>query len=582
MKKLIYFIAILFLLPVLSGCENFLDTQSYTAKDSNTFPKTEDDANQMLTGVYAVMNLVNDADYGNSYFMVAELASDDRFGGGGANDKSWQSANHLLYVDRNQFETNWANHYLGISRATATLAALESMQEGDLKNQKLGEAEVLRAYFYFELVQLFGDVPLMKAAPDNVSQALESPPQASQEEIFTQIGTDLWEAYSTMPSVKWDAYPSGTINKWTAAGMLARVWLFYTGFYGKTSMPIDGGEVTSDQVAAALKDCIDNSGYDLIPDFRSLWPYTNSVSKPDYPYAADAPTWILDGQNKEQVFVLKHIGLNDWDGTELRFTNQFALAYAIRNDGDANRYKNVFPMGQGWGAGPVSTRLWDEWTADEPNDPRRDASIYNVANEGKDYKYGGDTQMEETGLWQKKIVAITAYGKGNDPTQLYNCFMSAPAYEGYTGDNFQVGNATDISFIRFSDILLMHSEITKTADGMNRVRARAGLPAVAYSDDALRKERRHEFAFEGLRWGDIRRWGIAEQVLGDMYNSPIYNSGVATTMKPQGTAGDVVARYQATKGFFYIPQIEIDLANGSLKQNAGWEGSNAMFTSFAN
>ena len=585
MKKLIYLITILFSIAVLSGCEDFLDTQTFTKKDSNSFPKTADDANQMLTGVYAVMNLIFDNDYGSSYFMVAELASDDRFGGGGANDKQWQAMNHLLYTDRNQYKDFWAHHYLGVSRATATIAALQSMEEGDLKNQKLGEAKTLRAFFYFELVQLLGDVPLMTEAPENVSQALESPPQTPQKDIFKQIGTDLWEAASTMPSVSWNTYPSGTITKWTAEGLLARVWLFYTGFYGETTLPIEGGEITSAQVAAALKDCIDNSGHDLVPDYRSLWTYTNSVTKPDYPYAKDAPTWVRDGSNIEQVFVMKHIGLNDWDGTLLRFTNQFALAFGVRNPtgiDESHRYADVFPLGQGWGAGPVSTTLWNEWVTDEPNDPRRKASIYNVADEAsKDYKFGGDSQMEETGLWQKKIVATTAYG-GQQDDGLYWSFFSAPAYEGYTGDNFQVGNAADIALIRFSDILLMQSEVTKTADGMNRVRARAGLPPVAYSDNALRNERRHELAFEGLRWGDIRRWGIAQQALNKMYNTPIYNSGTATTMKPQGSAGDVATRYQVTKGFFIIPQDEIDLAAGALKQNAGWEGTDATFISFAN
>ena len=582
MKKLIYLIAIIFMLPVITGCEDFLDSQSYTTKDSNSFPKTEADANQMLTGVYAVLSTAFNNDPNASYFFVSELASDDRFGGGGNNDKHLQAVNHLLYYERDKFKAFWSDRYLGVSRASATLAALETMDEGDLKNQKLGEARVLRAFFYFELVQFLGDVPLMKSAPETVNDALESPAQASQEEIFQQIGTDLWEAYSTMPTVKWNTYPSGTITKWVAAGMLARVWLFYTGFYGKTSLPIDGGEVTSAQVAAALKECIDSSGHELLPDFRSLWTYTNSVTKQRYPFAADAPTWIKDGSNQEHVFVLKNVGLNDWSGSQLRFTNQLALYFGVRNDGKSTRYTNIFPMGQGWGAGPVSTKLWDQWLVDEPNDPRRKASIYNVEDEGSGYEYGGDHQMEETGLWQKKIVPITAYGKNNDTNQLYASFFSTSAYESYTGDNFQVGNASDVPLIRFADILLMHSEITKTADGMNRVRGRVGLPAVAYSDNAIRKERRYELAFEGLRWGDIRRWGIAEQVLGDMYNVAISNDGIQTVMKVQGGAGDVVARYRATKGFFWIPQTEIDLANGALKQNAGWEGTDAVFISFTN
>jgi len=581
MKKLIYLIAIAFLLPVLSGCENFLDTKSYTKKNSETFPITEDDANQMLTGVYAVLNSITGSPM-STYFMVAELAADYRFGGGGANDKEMQAFGHLMYSARDEFESFWSEHYKGIARANAALTALETMEDGTVKDQKIGEAKFLRAHFYFELVQLLGDVPLMKNAPENVQEAKESPPQASQEEIYTQIGTDLWDAYSTMPSTKWDGVVSGTVTKWAAAGLLARVYLFYTGFYNKTSLPREGGEVTAQQVADALNDCIENSGHSLVSDFRSLWPYTNKVTKPDYPYAEDADDWVQDGQNPEQVFVTKMSTMAAWDPSGLTgYGNQFCLYFALRS-GNNTDYHDLFPMGQGWGAGPVNSQLWDQWKIDEPNDIRRAASIYNQADEATNYddEWGADRQMEETGMWQKKVVSITAaktHDADGNPDVLWNNFTSAPAYYDNAGDDFQIGNATDLTDIRFADILLMHSEITKTANGMNRVRERVGLPAVAYSDDALRKERLHELAFEGLRWGDIRRWGIAEQVLGKVYGVPIRNEGKLTVMKPQGVG--VVARYQATKGFFMIPQPEVDLANGALTQNAGW-GTDAIFNSW--
>jgi hypothetical protein len=72
---------------------------------------------------------------------------------------------------------------------------------------------------------------------------------------------------------------------------------FYTGFYGKESLPLMGedgtisGSIGKDEVAAALKDCIDNSGHSLVSDYRSLWPYTNTF-KPDYPYVKNAPEWV--------------------------------------------------------------------------------------------------------------------------------------------------------------------------------------------------------------------------------------------------------------------------------------------------
>jgi len=106
-----------------------------------------------------------------------------------------------------------------------------------------------------------------------------------------------------------------------------------------------------------------------------------------------------------------------------------------------------------------------------------------------------------------------------------------------------------------------------------------GLPAIAYSLDALKKERRHELAFEGLRWGDMRRWHEAETDLAKQVGQEIWNKGQKTTMKDQGAG--YVARYKATRGFFPIPKTEIDLSNGALKQNAGWDES-ANFSSWNN
>ena len=578
MKKIIYFIAIICMLPILSGCEDFLDSQSYVTKNSDTFPKTEDDVNQMVTGVYNALSLcMNNDNMACSYFFVVELAADDRFGGGGLNDKGPQSINHLMYNDPSMLNGFWASHYTGIARANGALAALDNFEEGDLKNQKVGEVKFLRALLNFELVQIFGDVPLMKAAPENVAEAKSAPPQSTQEEIFKFIASDLWDAYSTMPSYKWNEVTSGTATKWAAAGLLARVWLFYTGFYGKDALPTEDGSVTRDQVVAALEDCMNNSDHQLVDDFRSLWGYTNMDTKKDYPYAQDAPNWVMDGLNKEHVFVKKMIPNATWQANPQ--CNQYLLFFALRS-GNNTDYRNTFPLGQGWGMGPVNTRLWDEWIADEPSDPRRKASIYNQAEEAIDYsgQWGADRQMEETGLWQKKVVATTAYGKPNTATGLWNYFTSTPDYFNISGDDFQQGGGTDLIIIRYADILLMHSELTRTVTGMNQVRARAGLPGIAgYSDTALRNERRHELAFEGVRWGDIRRWGIAADVLPTMYGVAIHNDNLWTTMKPQGSG--IADRYRQTKGFFMKPQTQIDLSAGAYTQNAGW-GNDAVFSSW--
>jgi len=586
MKKIINFIVIVLTLAVFSSCESFLDSSSYTTKDENSFPKTEKDANQMLVGVYSQLN-VSHAQGINTYLLVAEVASDDRFGGGGLNDKETQAISHLMYNNINQFNQFWEDRYTGISRATSAIAALELMEEGDLKNQKLGEAKVMRANWYFELVQTMGEIPLVKELPKEVAETKEPPAQVSVDEVFTFIATDLWDAYSTMPAVLFgsSAMPaSGTVTKWAAAGLLARVYLFYTGFYGKTELPTETGSVTQTQVVAALNDVINNSGHDLLPDFRSLWPYSNSVTRKNYAFVQDAPVWAEGNNNKEVIFAIKMNSLGDW-GTTVGYSNSNCLFFAIRDE--STDWKNTFPIGQGWGFGPVNTKLWDSWPS---NDPRRKASIWNQAEEGTAYKWGSDSQMEETGLWQKKIVATTAYGKGGDANALYKSFWSDPAYGNRAGDDFQLGHGSDLILLRYADILLMHSELTKSVEGINKVRARAAAsitppsnlaPLAGYSEEALRNERRWELAFEGLRWGDIRRWDIAADVLDDIYGVAIRNWGAETFMKRQG--GGLKARYQATKGFFNKPETQLTLAGPELlRQNEGWSTDNSFLEWFDN
>jgi len=589
MKKIL-FIALAALL--FSSCEAFLDTASYTKKNTGNYPKTADDAVQMVTGVYATLNKVL-ANCGNSYYFAAQLLSDDLFAGGGENDKHWTSLEHLMYVDQNQYNSFWSDRYSGISRANMAIANLDKVEDENLRNQLMGETLFLRALFYFELVQMFGDVPLITQVPQNVSEVAEYPAQSTQEEIFAFIAADLKKASDIMPSDPYNATISGEghATRWAAQALLARVFLFYTGFYGKTELPMMdeefniSGTVTKAEVIAALEDCINNSGHSLANGFRRIWPYSNSLSAKDYDYVSDLAAkgeyWLKDGTNPETVFAIKCSHLASWS-TTIGYSNQYCLFFAIRNAGTSDQYKNLFPFGQGWGAGTVNPQLWDDWLEQEPTDMRRKASIL-AAAERPNYVYGADALMEETTFWQKKVIAITGakeYESDGSIKTLYNSFTSSTEYYGDgESDDFQLAHETDLVLVRFADVLLMHSELTETADGINRVRERAGLPAVSYSFEALQKERRFELAFEGLRWGDMRRWGdnYAIEALTGQLGQTIWNRGVQNVMKDQGAG--YAARYQATRGFLPLPSSEVNLSDGVLVQNPGW-GTDAVFGSW--
>ncbi|MGN0019442.1 MAG: RagB/SusD family nutrient uptake outer membrane protein [Sphingobacterium hotanense] len=561
MKKTIILLATAFL---MTSCEKFLDTDSLDKKNTGNFPVNVADANQMLTGIYASLSrAVSNPQH--SHFYMAELASDDRFGGGGENDRDMQGLDHLMNTQPDRFLNFWEARYEGIFRANTAIETLDKVSgwSGDAeKNQLLGEVHFLRALYYFELAQMFGEVPLLVESVATVK------PKASADEIFAQIAFDLQKAIELIPARAYNAVPSGHATKWAAQALLARAYLFYTGYYKKADLPVaGGGTIAKNLVIQHLEDCIQNSGHNLVPEFRNLWPYSNEHTAKDYEYAKDNNLkWVGDG-HMETVFAVKFGTLADWgDQYILGYSNQYLLHFGLRSN---NGLAGTFPFGQGWGAGPVNTSLWNEWRQAEPTDIRRTASIINADVDLQDYVYGADNQMEETGFWQKKYIPVTAYREGA-LLPSYAVLSDAAAVD------YQLAHTQDLVLIRFADVLLMHAELKEDATNLNRVRARAKLPAVAYSLAALKRERRWELAFEGLRYFDLMRWHDAADALAKQEGVTIKNKGVNTAMK--GFGGGYKARYEATGGFWAIPNSEIILTDGVLTQNKGWGTPAAEFT----
>ena len=123
----------------------------------------------------------------------------------------------------------------------------------------------------------------------------------------------------------------------------------------------------------------------------------------------------------------------------------------------------------------------------------------------------------------------------------------------------------------------MQSELKQDPTGLNRVRERSGLAPVAYSLEAIKNERRYELAFESIRYWDLLRWsGPSLDEAGDALNKQngfkLINAAEVVDM----VKFDYKARLKATQGYWPIPQTEIDLSDGVLEQNPGWEPT-AMF-----
>ena len=597
MKKTIKYIFALVLASLLfAGCEKFLDTVSKTESNTSNYPASEQDAMQLVTGIYAALNQASYEPSAHSF--IANLTmSDECFGGGGQDDYEIQAYDHILYFEPNAQLDFWTPYYSGITRANMAIASLDKVEDEELRNQLLGEAWFLRSYFLFDLTTQFGEIPLVATVPNSVAEASEYPAPGTIDEIYGNIAAGLKKAIEIMPSKKWNECVSGLrhATKWDAEALLARVYLFYTGFYSDkngeniTSLPLVDLEtmetinetVGKDYVVSKLEDCIANSGHSLVSDFRLMWPYMNSVTKPQYAYAKDIPgTWLTDDENPEEMFSICYSNVAE----SSRNRNKFDQYLGVRKR--SNYEVNAFPFSRGYGMATVNPYVWEQWDKEEPGDIRKAASIYSVNEEMADpsaYSWGNDNQMEESGLWQKKYQAWGAIVNG---TFFYE-FSSVPEYGGSGSDLGRGHSLQNVQIIRFADVLLMHSELTdgKTIyngkSGMNAVRARAGLADKAYSVEALRMERKHELAFEGIRWNDMRRYGKAYclAALKTQLGQPIRNAGGDwIVMKDQGAGYE--ARYNATWGFRPFPASEVLLSAGVLKQNEGWTDSSAQYTNW--
>ena len=605
---------------VFTSCNDMLDTDPrVTEMTQATFPGKPADVEALNAATYSIMNTIGGGDSDNqNIFFWWEVMSDNCYGSGGLQDNKVKSMHHLVEMNVNQYETPFILLYGGISRANNTIETIDNVPWTEAqkaqRNQLLGEAYFMRGLYTLWLTQLFGDVPLITST--TITPEMEA--QVSAEDvIFPQLLSDFVSAKNLMKAER--ANGSGHADKFAAESFLARAYMFWAGFYKKVGELASGsapavtlveqegcsGTLSQADVVTALKDVVANGGYKLCEDYRSLWQYSNSLLWDEahdgeghaYDFIADMKRENCFDQpgmgngNTEEIFQIQFMNASSWSigGTynaQRMYSNYISVFWGLRNgasgqNGDRNL---TYPFNQGWGQGTPSCNIWDDWTAAESageyTDVRKKASLIDLDNELVQYTYEKD-DCEESGYSVKKYaeVNLDACG-GNNETWWSQC-------EGYTGsslDNKMQGDHfEDFYLMRYSDVLLMLTELTGDASYMNQVQKRAGVPETPYSLKAVQDERRWEFCFEGLRFNDMRRWSgkdggescYAAKALQAQKGKQVVclgQKGAKRTMEHMTCSW--AKRYADTNGFVAKPQAQITLMNGNLEQNPGWDASN--------
>jgi hypothetical protein len=457
---------ILFSIILLTSCsESFLEVTPVGRVLESNFYQNQEQAFEALVAVYDVLQW-NDQGGFTMFRPLLDVASDDCFAGGSdASDQpswvAWDAFN--LNPDLGPQWGFWNKYYRGIYRANLFLEKIEGIEgvTPQFKSRTIAEAKFLRAKYYFDLVRLFGRVPLITNTLG--SDEYYTVEQLGGSSIFAQIEQDLNDAIGDLPETV-SGNELGRVTKGAAQGLLGRAILFQN----------DNGKMGT--AASILEEIINSGNYSLEANYGDIFKTSNeygveSVFEISYSDNSNAGWGGFGSGGGEGNVGIQFVGMRDYSGPT------FAT---------------------GWGFCPVTPNL----VAAMNGDPRFEHTIIDANNlQGASYTPG----YQETGYFVRKYAPLQANTAG----------------EGEIPLNW----ANNVREIRYADVLLMAAEALVRSGGdeakargyVNQVRARVGLAGLTSSGNQLLEdiytERRLELACEGQRYFDLIRTGKAATTL---------------------------------------------------------------------
>ncbi|ALW84819.1 hypothetical protein AUC43_06795 [Hymenobacter sedentarius] len=444
-------------LSLLSGCgKKFLEeTPNDQITDAN-FYKSEQDAIQAVTAAYS--ELAKGGQYNYALWGIGDIGSDISYtgGGGGGDGIEQQQLDNFNIPSTNPIINRlWGGSYIGIGRANIVLQKVPLITNINpaIKNRCLGEAEFLRAKYYFDLVRVYGDVPLLTVPPLTPAEVNIARTPAAQ--VYTQIVNDLTDAITKLPAT-YSGDDIGRATKWAAAGLLAKVYLTQGNMSG---------------AAQRASEVINSGQYSLYPNYGDIFKIAND-------------------NGKESLFEVQYVsGRNEYTFDGLGF---------VGNEFFGPRGQGIVPQG-GYGFNIPEN---DFVAGYETGDQRRDVTIWKPGDvypdgrkqpaslPGSPSGYGckkwfigkTDTRVWDSGLNIKVLRLAEMY--------LILAEASGPTPAGLDA----------LNIVRRRSFGLPLATPSAAHD------IAAGISASAFKT-AVWRERKYELAFENDRWFDMKRTG---------------------------------------------------------------------------
>lgn len=543
MKKYLSIIAAALLMGSFSSCSDFLDRYPLEELSDESFWKTEKDAEMAVSNLYNVLP---------TWDTDEAINSDDAVHG-----IKWAAGNQSKGV-YDPSDYGWSGEYGYIRQANLILEKIQEMDLSEDAYKKLeGQARFFRAYTYFTLIRSFGAVPYIDKPLELTD--VENITRTPKDEVYAKVMEDFDIAIANLP-VQWDEANSGRITKGAAMAMKARAALYYNNW--ETAM-------------TEAKNVMDLGQYELYDKDN-----TGRYKELFWEVADGCDEFILSVQFNAPTRTHYLIG---WE------------CFPTLGWGGLNPTQSLVDAFEDINGAPITSEasVYDPTNPFANRDPRLEVNVLHDGETmyGVTIKVAPLSSSGNTGIGQHGDATATGYyqQKWLDPS-------IDPQSTGW-----DMGK--DWVVIRYAEVLLTYAEAKNELspldpsafDAVNQVRRRVGMPDLQNTDptkptycgtqDDLRKriwnEWRVEFALEGgKRQWDIRRWGIAKDVLNapfeglrytlvDDPNAPKGDNGKKCILyvgEPLKLAG---SHYEDHNYLLPIPQSEIDL-NPKLEQNPGY------------
>ncbi len=447
-------------LAVASGCKQFLDVAPQGQLSTAAIQSDPAAAQKLVDGVYDVLYLGGfGADInGFQYIILTDIASDDADKGSTPTDYlDAATIDNFTATSTNSNVNNcWNGYFQGVARANQALDKIPlSPADAAVKNRQLGEVRFLRGYFYFNLVRLFGPVPLITSVPsagDANNPALQT--RAPVADVYTAVINDLQFAVDNLP-VK-GGTDTGRANKQAAQAMLAKVYLYQKNYQ-------KAYDLTSAVIAS--------NAYSLYPTYADIWR-------------------TVGNNNSESVFEVQ-------TGINASCNNEAVQLYVVAQGPRAGGKYGWSDLGFGFNTPSLS--LGNTY---EAGDVRRAGTIIFIQPTAP-----AGQKSTGTVLWDG--FRIPSQDSVQDSRYSYKAYHSRTKEPSCGNNDYLPKN---IRLMRYAEVLLMHAEaafqLGKTSEAtadLTLVRTRAGLKATTPSLATIWHERRVELAMEHDRFFDLVR-----------------------------------------------------------------------------